>query len=136
MDVLYPRLLVRDFPAAVDFYRSVLQELYDVQPVKVIPEAQYANWDLDGQTGLVLFGRAMIAQAIGTSALPAEAEATAQDASMLVLKVDSVDAAVEVAQKFGATVLAPAQDRPQWGPNLRTAHLRAPDGTLLELQSY
>jgi predicted enzyme related to lactoylglutathione lyase len=134
MDVLYPRLLVRDFSAAVDFYRSVLQELYDVQPVKVIPEAQYANWDLDGQAGLVLFGRAMIAQTIGTSALPAEA--VAQDASMLVLKVDSVDAAAEVVEKLGATVLAPAQDRPQWGPNLRTAHLRAPDGTLLELQSY
>ena len=51
MDALYPRLLVRDFPAAVDFYRPALAELYDVQPVKVIPEAQYANWDLDGQTG-------------------------------------------------------------------------------------
>ncbi len=134
MDVLYPRLLVRDFPAAVDFYRNVLQELYDVQPVKVIPEAQYANWDLDGQAGLVLFGRTMIAQTIGTGELPQEA--TAQDTSMLVLKVDSVDSAVELVEKFGATVLAPAQDRPQWGPNLRTAHLRAPDGTLLELQSY
>jgi predicted enzyme related to lactoylglutathione lyase len=134
MDALYPRLLVRDFPAAVDFYRGVLQELYDVQPVKVIPEAQYANWDLEGQTGLVLFGRSMIAATIGTDALPAET--TAQDTSMLVLKVESVDAAVEVAEKFGATVLAPAEDRPQWGPNLRTAHLRAPDGTLLELQSY
>jgi predicted enzyme related to lactoylglutathione lyase len=134
MDALYPRLLVRDFPVAVDFYRGVLQELYDVSPVKVIPEAQYANWDLEGQTGLVLFGRSMIAATIGTDSLPAES--TAQDASMLVLKVDSVDAAVEVAEKFGATVLTPAQDRPQWGPNLRTAHLRTPDGTLLELQSY
>jgi predicted enzyme related to lactoylglutathione lyase len=76
----------------------------------------------------------MIAQTIGTSALPAEA--AAQDASMLVLKVDSVDAAAEVVEKLGATALAPAQNRPQWGPNLRTAHLRAPDGTLLELQSY
>ena len=37
MDALYPRLLVRDFPAAVDFYRTALTELYDVQPVKVIP---------------------------------------------------------------------------------------------------
>jgi len=76
----------------------------------------------------------MIAQTIGTGELPQEA--TAQDTSMLVLKVDSVDSAVELVEKFGATVLAPAQDRPQWGPNLRTAHLRAPDGTLLELQSY
>ena len=134
MDVLYPRLLVRDFSTAVEFYRAVLQELYDVQPVKVIAEAQYANWDLDGQTGLVLFGRSMIAVTIGTESLPADSPA--QDASMLVLKVDSVDAAVDVAVNFGASVLTPAQDRPHWGPNLRTAHLRAPDGTLLELQSY
>jgi len=32
-------------------------------------------------------------------------------------------------------VVAPA-DRPEWGPNLRTAHLRDPLGTLIELQSY
>lgn len=134
MDALYPRLLVRDFPAAVDFCRTALAELYGVQPVKVIPEAQYANWDLDGQTGLVLFGRAMIADTIGTTDLPPEAPV--QDGAMLVFKVDAVDPAVEILEKLGASVLSPAQDRPQWGPNLRTAHLRAPDGTLLELQSY
>jgi len=134
MDALYPRLLVRDFPAAVDFYRPALAELYGIEPVKVIPEAQYANWDLDGQAGLVLFGRAMIAGTIGTTELPAEAPA--QDAMMLVLKVDEVDPAVETLEKLGATVLNPPQDRPQWGPNLRNAHLRAPDGTLLEVQSY
>ncbi|MFG1820264.1 VOC family protein [Kribbella sp. NPDC049174] len=134
MDALYPRLLVRDFPAAVDFYRTALTELYDVQPVKVIPEAQYANWDLDGQTGLVLFGRTMMATTIGTGDLPPDAPT--QDAAMLVFKVDEVDTAVEALAKLGAIVLSPPQDRPQWGPNLRTAHLRAPDGTLLELQSY
>ena len=134
MDALYPRLLVRDFVAAADFYARALRELYGVEPVKVIPEAQYANWDLDGQTGLVLFGRGMIAGVIGTTELPAEAEA--QDGSMLVFKVDSVDDASGVLEKLGARVLSGPQDRPQWGPNLRTAHLRAPDGTLLELQSY
>jgi catechol 2,3-dioxygenase-like lactoylglutathione lyase family enzyme len=134
MDALYPRLLVRDFPAAVEFYRGVLGELFDVQPVKVIPEAAYANWDLDGQAGLVLYGRAVMAATIGTSALSQTAEA--QDAAMLVFKVDSVDAAVATFEKFGATVLAPAQDRPAWGPTLRTAHLRTPDSTLVELQSY
>jgi hypothetical protein len=61
----------------------MLQELFGIQPVKVIPEAAYANWDLDGEAALVLFGRAGLTTA-----------------------------------------------------NLRTAHLRAPDGTLLELQSY
>lgn len=134
MDALYARLLVGDFPAAVEFYRGVLAELFDVQPVKVIPEAAYANWDLEGQTGLVLFGRAVMADWIGTSSLPATAES--QDAAMLVFKVDSVDSAVTVFEKFGATVLAPAQSRPEGGPTLRTAHLRTPDGTLVEVQSY
>lgn len=134
MDALYPRLLVRDFAAAADFYTTALRELFGVEPVKVIPEAQYANWDLDGQTGLVLFGRDQMAETIGTAALPAEVDA--QDSSMLVLKVDSVDDATGILEKLGATVLSPPQDRPHWGPNLRTAHLRAPNGTLLELQAY
>ncbi|MFI5713001.1 VOC family protein [Kribbella sp. NPDC051620] len=134
MDALYPRLLVRDFPAAVEFYRGVLTDLFGVQPVKVVPEASYANWDLDGQAVLVLFGRAMIAGTVGTTELAAEVQA--QDRSMLVFKVDEVDAAVKVFTQYGGTVVAEAQDRPQWGPNLRTAHLRDPEGNLLELQSY
>jgi catechol 2,3-dioxygenase-like lactoylglutathione lyase family enzyme len=134
MDALYPRLLVRDFPAAVEFYRAVLAELFGVQPVKVVAEASYANWDLDGQTGLVLFGRSMIATTVGTAGLPVEA--AAQDAAMLVFKVDDVDTAAKTLERFGATLVVPAQDRPQWGSTLRTAHLRDPDGNLLELQSY
>jgi predicted enzyme related to lactoylglutathione lyase len=134
MDALYPRLLVRDFPASVEFYRGVLASLFGTEPVKVVPEASYANWDLDGQAGLVLFGRAMIAGTVGTAELAAEVPA--QDRSMLVFKVDDVDAAVKVFTQYGATVVAEAQDRPQWGPNLRTAHLRDPEGNLLELQSY
>jgi predicted enzyme related to lactoylglutathione lyase len=134
MDTLYPRVLVRDFPAAVKFYRGVLAELFGVEPVKVVTEASYANWDLDGQAGLVLYGRSMIADTVGTSSLPADV--AAQDKTMLVFKVDDVDAAVKTFEQFGATLVVPAQDRPQWGPTLRTAHLRDPEGTLLELQSY
>jgi predicted enzyme related to lactoylglutathione lyase len=134
MDALYPRLLVRDFPATVEFYRGVLAELFGVQPVKVVTEASYANWDLDGQAGLVLFGRAMIAGTVGTGELPADVPA--QDRAMLVFKVDDVDAAVKTFTQYGGVVVAEAQDRPQWGPTLRTAHLRDPEGNLLELQSY
>ncbi|GAB3812981.1 VOC family protein [Kribbella italica] len=131
MDALYPRLLVDDFAATVEFYRGALEELFGIQPVKVIPEATYANWDLGGEAALVLFGRAGLAAALGL-----DAEAPPSTSTMLVLKVDDVDAAAQVVEKHGATPVAEAQDRPQWGPNLRTAHLRAPDGTLLELQSY
>jgi predicted enzyme related to lactoylglutathione lyase len=134
MDALYPRLLVRDFPVAVEFYRSVLAELFGVQPDKVLAEASYANWDLEGQTGLVLFGRAMMAGAVGTGELPVDGPT--QDTAMLVFKVDNVDTAVPVFTRYGGRVVAEAQDRPQWGAGLRTAHLRDPEGNLLELQSY
>ncbi|TWD81339.1 putative enzyme related to lactoylglutathione lyase [Kribbella amoyensis] len=135
MDVLSPRLLVRDFGTAVEFYRGVLAELFGVQPVKVVPEASYANWDLDGQAGLAVFSRAAIASAVGTESRPTTA-APSQDTTMLVFKVDDVDAATKILTRYGATVVAPPQDRPQWGPGLRTAHLRDPEGTLLELQTY
>ena len=55
---------------------------------------------------------------------------------MLVLRVDSVDDATARLAAHGATIVADPRDRPDWGPGLRTAHLRTPDGTLVELQSY
>ncbi|AQZ66352.1 Lactoylglutathione lyase and related lyases [[Actinomadura] parvosata subsp. kistnae] len=130
MDALYPRLLVRDFPAAVAFYRPVLRELLGVEPVKVLPG--YANWDIGGEAGLVLFGRNRLAEAIGTADLPP----SGRDTAMLVMKVDDVDAAATRLAGHGATVVAPPQDRPDWAPTLRTAHLRDPEGNLIELQSY
>ncbi|WP_433438497.1 VOC family protein [Nonomuraea sp. CA-141351] len=130
MDVLYPRLLVRDFPACAAFYQAVLRELHGVEPVKVLPG--YANWDIEGEAGLVLFARDRIAEAVGTADLPR----AAQDTAMLVMKVDDVDEAADCLARHGATVAAPPQDRPDWAPTLRTAHLRDPEGNLIELQSY
>ncbi|MET7338627.1 VOC family protein [Nonomuraea sp. NPDC005650] len=130
MDALYPRLLVRDFPASAAFYQAVLRELLGVEPVKVLPG--YANWDIEGEAGLVLFDRGRLAAAIGTEDLPQ----AAQDMAMLVMKVDDVDTAAACLAGHGATVVAPPQDRPDWAPTLRTAHLRDPEGNLIELQSY
>lgn len=55
---------------------------------------------------------------------------------MLVLRVDDVETAAGKPTAHGAAVLTDPQDRPEWGLGLRTAHLRAPDGSLVELQSY
>ncbi|MFC5185038.1 VOC family protein [Actinomadura harenae] len=133
MDTLYPRLLVDDFDACARFYTAALRELLGIEPVKVLPAASYANWDLNGEAVLSLFSRAAIATVTGTTAQPAT---SGQDRSMLVFKVDNVDAATKALESFGATVAAPPADRPEWGPNLRSSHLRDPDGNLLELQSY
>ncbi len=134
MDSLYPRLLVRDFDSATRFWSSALRDLLGVEPVKVLPEPGYANWDVDGQAVLVLYAREAIARTVGTEALPSRAPG--QDTAMLVLRVEDVDEAARTLAGHGAMVVAEPRDRPEWGPNLRTAHLREPEGNLIELQSY
>ncbi|MFC0038522.1 VOC family protein [Actinomadura rayongensis] len=131
MDALYPRLLVDDFAASARFYEEALRELLGIEPVKVVPEARYANWDLDGQAVLSLFGRAALAEITGEAGPSA-----GEDRAMLVFRVDDVDAAAGRLSALGAQVVAAAQDRPAWGATLRTAHLRDPEGNLIELQSY
>ncbi len=134
MDALYPRLLVADFETAVHFWTGVLRDLHGIEPVKVLPEPGYANWDLDGQAVLVLYSRDAVARAIGTDTLPSDA--VAQDTAMLVLRVPDTDAATRCLAAHGALVISGPRDRPEWGPGLRTAHLRDTEGNLIELQSY
>ncbi|MES9539730.1 VOC family protein [Spirillospora sp. NPDC049024] len=133
MDALYPRLLVDDFPACARFYEAAMRALLGIEPVKLLPEAEYANWDLRGEAVLVVMGRARMAKAVGTADLPAP---SGQDGAMLVLRVADVDAAAGTLRGLGAAQVAGPRDRPEWGPGLRTAHLRDPGGNLLELQSY
>ncbi|WP_031073286.1 VOC family protein [Streptomyces sp. NRRL WC-3742] len=137
MDALYPRLLVTRFAECFAFYRAVLPALTGAALVKGAPEGPYANWeDVDDQAVLVLYDRAAMAADLGTAHLPTRPAADAQDAAMLVLRVGDVDAALDLCLRSGGALVAPATDRPQWGPNLRSAHLRDPEGHLIELQSY
>ncbi|WP_461012929.1 VOC family protein [Streptosporangium sandarakinum] len=53
----------------------------------------------------------------------------------LVLTVEDVEEAVLMAVQHGGTVIVPWTSRPEWGPGCPTAHLRDPDGDLVELQS-
>ncbi|MET8872992.1 VOC family protein [Nocardia sp. NPDC004278] len=135
MDALYPRLLVTRFAECFEFYRAVLPELVGAKLIKGTAAGPYANWDVDDQAVLVLFDRAAMAQVAGTTDLPVT-PAPAQDAVMFVCRVADVDAGVALCLRNGATLVAGAVDRPEWGPNLRTAHLRDPEGALIELQSY
>jgi predicted enzyme related to lactoylglutathione lyase len=134
MDALYTRLLVEDFDAAIRFWEPALRDLLGIEPVKVIAEDGYAKWGLNDQTALVLFSRAALARAIGTDELPSRA--AAQDAAMLAMHVTDVTDAARRLASHGASVVTEPQDRPEWSARLRTAHLRTPDGTLVELQSY
>lgn len=86
----------------------------------------YASWNV-GDQGLLSMMDARLMDG---------AEVTAGGAVMLVCRVADVDAGAGLCQAHGATVVTPPADRPEWGANLRTAHLRDPQGTLIELQSY
>jgi predicted enzyme related to lactoylglutathione lyase len=135
VDALYPRLLVTRFAECFRFYGAVLPELLGAVRMKGDESGPYANWDVERQGVLVLFDRAAMATVAGTTALP-PAGPPAQDAAMLVSRVADVDAALAFCLAHGATPVAAATDRPDWGPTMRTAHLRDPEGTLIELQSY
>ncbi|MFB6890177.1 VOC family protein [Kitasatospora sp. NPDC056327] len=138
MDAPYHRLLVADFPSCFGFYGAALPALTGAALAKGAPEGPYASWDLGGRTVLSLFDRGQQASVIGDAALPAgpDRSATAQDHAVLVLRVEDVDRAFALCLRHGGAPVTGPADRPAWGPDLRTAHLRDPEGRLIELQSY
>ncbi|WP_354642767.1 VOC family protein [Kitasatospora camelliae] len=135
MDVLHPRLLVDRFAEVFGFYRAVLPDLIGAELVRGSEAGPYAHWDAGNQGVLSLFDRSAMADALGTGGLPLPAR-PAQDGVMFVCRVTHVDAGLALCLRHGAEPVAPATDRPAWGPGLRTAHLRDPEGNLIELQSY
>ncbi|MET9657801.1 glyoxalase/bleomycin resistance/extradiol dioxygenase family protein [Streptomyces sp. NPDC006510] len=135
MDALHPRLLVSGFADCFRFYDAVLPRLIGAVRASGSESGPYAHWDVDGQGVLVLFDRGAMAAVTGAAGLPAEAP-PAQDRSMFVCRVADVDASLALCLAHGAAHVAGACDRPEWGPGLRTAHVRDPDGCLIELQSY
>lgn len=135
MDALYPRVLVTRFAECFRFYDAVLPELIGATRIKGDEAGPYANWDVDDQAVLVLFDRAAMAAATGTAALP-QPPSGVQDRVAFVSRVNDVDAGYELCLEHGAEAVAEPADRPQWGPTVRTAHLRDPEGNLFELQSY
>ncbi|WP_327085498.1 glyoxalase/bleomycin resistance/extradiol dioxygenase family protein [Nonomuraea sp. NBC_01738] len=131
MDALHPRLLVTDFGPVFRFYDAVLPKLLGAVRTRGAESGPYAHWDVAGQGLLSLFDRETLARAIG-----ADPAVPAGDRVMLVGRVADVDAAFLFCLERHATEAAAPADRPEWGPGLRTAHVRDPEGNLLELQSY
>jgi catechol 2,3-dioxygenase-like lactoylglutathione lyase family enzyme len=135
MDALHPRLLVHDFAAAFRFYDAVLPGLIGASRTRGDVQGPYASWDVGAQGALMLFDRAAMAEVVGTGDLPARPP-SGQDTAMLVSRVADVDAGYRLCLDHGARSVVPPTDRPDWAPTMRTAHVRDPEGRLIELQSY
>jgi lactoylglutathione lyase len=121
------RLLVSDVAACFRFYRDVigLRVTWGDEQSGYVSFAT-GDEDSDDDAMLALFDRAEMAAALGGSP-----EQGAADRVVLVFEVPDVDAALAALRNHGAEVAADAVDRPGWG--IRTAHVRDPDGNLIEL---
>ena len=101
-------LLVADFPADFRFYRDVLGSA----PRFGSEDDVYTEFSVGDQT-LALFRRDLMAEAVGASSKAAKA--------------------VAALRAKGVALTAGPQNQPNWG--VRAAHLRDPDGDLIEINS-
>lgn len=116
------RVSTGDQGASFRFWREVM----GLEPSFGEETSEYAAFSAGrDQVSVALFGRKHMAEAIG-----------GQDPGGVVLsfEVADVDEAAARLRARGATLVAEPTDRPEWG-NLRSAHLRDPDGNLVELFS-
>ncbi len=117
------RLLVKDYRSSFYFYTEVL----NFKCMWGDLESGYADLKT-GNTLIALYSRSEMATAMETSDLPCQVKA--QDSFSIILEVDNVDATAKALKAKGVELETEPKDREQWG--IRTAHLRDPDGNLLE----
>ena len=125
MELAQVRLLVTDFAACYRFYAEVL----GLKPQPGAAEGPYEKFSpVIGSAGIALQDRAMMAQVLGELG-----ELVTGHRSLVVLRVDDLDAYCEQIADRGAVLLhgpAPMTDR------MRVAHLKDPEGNVVELQEW
>ncbi|MET8580741.1 VOC family protein [Streptomyces collinus] len=125
MELAQIRLLVTDFPACYRFYAEVL----GLTPQSGAAEGPYEKFSPHaGSAGIALQDRAAMA-----GVLAELGGAATGHRSLVVLRVDDLDAYCEEIGSRGGTVLhgpAPMTDR------MRVAHLKDPEGNMVELQEW
>jgi len=120
----HSRLLVTEYEACFRFYRDTLgfAVAYGDE------EGSYAEFET-GEVSIALFDRDVMATAVGAD--DGVVDATGTDRLSLVFAVESVDETYRHLRERGVEFLTEPTDREGW--MIRTAHLRDPDGTLIEI---
>jgi predicted enzyme related to lactoylglutathione lyase len=119
------RLLVTDFATCYRFYAEVL----GLKPQSGSAEGPYEKFSPSaGSAGIALQDRAMMAQVLGELG-----DLATGHRSLVVLRVEGLDGYCEQIAARGAVLLhgpAPMTDR------MRVAHLKDPEGNVVELQEW
>ncbi|MFJ5528909.1 VOC family protein [Streptomyces sp. NPDC093261] len=125
MELAQVRLLVSDFAACYRFYADVL----GLKPQSGAVDGPYEKFSpAVGSAGIALQERAMMARVLGELG-----DTATGHRSLVVLRVEDLDACCERITSRGVTLLhgpAPMTDR------MRVAHLKDPEGNLVELQEW
>ena len=125
MELAQVRLLVTDFRACYRFYADVL----GLKPQSGAQDGPYEKFSpATGSAGIALEDRAMMARIIGELGTAANGHR-----SLVVLRVDDLDAyCAEIVGRGAEIVQGPAlmTDR------MRVAHLKDPEGNIVELQEW
>ncbi|MCX5201286.1 VOC family protein [Streptomyces sp. NBC_00237] len=125
MELAQVRLLVSDFAACYRFYGEVL----GLKPQSGFADGPYEKFSLStGSAGIALQDRAVMAELLGEVADEPEGHR-----SFVVLRVDDLDRYCEDITGRGAVLVhGPAP----MTPRMRAAHLKDPEGNLVELQEW
>lgn len=124
MQFTHLRLLVDDYRSSFYFYTEVL----GLKCMWGDLESGYADLKT-GHTLIALYSRTAMAEAMGQEPAAPDS-APSCDRFSLIFEVDSVDTIAKALAAKGIELETLPQDRPDWG--IRTAHLRDPDGNLIE----
>jgi len=119
------RVLVADYAKAFAFYGEKLGLAARFSD----PKSGYGEFDA-GAVILALFDRANMAAAVG-DVIKAPGENAGGGGPILIFNVDDVDVASRELEGKGVVLLVPPTNRPEW--TIRTAHLKDPDGNLIEI---
>jgi lactoylglutathione lyase len=119
------RLLVSDFAACYRFYCEIL----GLKPQSGATEGPYEKFSpATGSAGIALQDRSMMAEVLDELG-----DTATGHRSLVVLRVDDLDAYCDQITSRGATLLhgpSPMTER------MRVAHLKDPEGNLVELQEW
>jgi predicted enzyme related to lactoylglutathione lyase len=105
------------------FYSEVMGFPIRLQAPQDDPD--YAEFETEPAV-LSIYVRGLMNDAVGGGVMSA-----AGDASVLIFAVDNVDEEVRRLTEMGVEMVSKPQDQEAWG--LRVAHLRDPEGNLIEL---
>lgn len=127
MNLSQMRLLVEDFHKSVGFYRDVMELPMGFSA----EEMQFASFNT-GETKIEIFSRQNMAEVIGENNLLTNAEP--QSKFLLTFAVNQIDEVCARLKDKGVVLLNEPHDRQAW--NARVAHLRDPDGNVIELYKH